>query len=389
MDYLSNVLDNLTQSIGGNLSSAIAALLILIIGWFVAGIIKRIISKLIKKTGIDEKLGDSKIQLSSFISKLIYFLVMIFVFILALEKLGMSNVLDPVKNMLNGFTSYLPNIIGAGLVGYIGYMLATIISELVELSGNSIKSFAPKLRLPENVDLVNIIKKIVFIFIFIPLLISAFNILNMDSISEPATAMLRDFFTAIPKILVAVCIIILFVVGGRFLSELIKDLLNSMNLNNFLNKSGLDDVTGNTNMVKIIGNIVYFFIVLFGITTAIEKLEFASLATILYTITAYSGKILFGLVILAVGNWISKMASNNFSKNENNSFIASIIRVAILAIFLAIGLRTMGIADEIINLAFGITLGTVALTIVLSFGLGGREAAGRQMDKILNKFNKK
>jgi len=389
MDYLSNVLDNLTHSIGGNLSSAIAALLILIIGWFVAGIIKRIISKLIKKTGIDEKLGDSKIQLSSFISKLIYFLVMIFVFILALEKLGMSNVLDPVKNMLNGFTSYLPNIIGAGLVAYIGYMLATIISELVELSGNSIKSFAPKLRLPENVDLVNIIKKIVFIFIFIPLLISAFNILNMDSISEPATAMLRDFFNAIPKILVAVCIIILFVVGGRFLSELIKDLLNSMNVNNFLNKSGLDDVTGNTNMVKIIGNIVYFFIVLFGITTAIEKLEFAALATILYTITAYSGKILFGLVILAVGNWISKIASNNFSKNENNSFIASIIRVAILAIFLAIGLRTMGIADEIINLAFGITLGTVALTIVLSFGLGGREAAGRQMDKILNKFNKK
>ena len=389
MDYLSNVLDNLTHSIGGNLSSAIAALLILIIGWFVAGIIKRIVSKLIKKTGIDEKLGDSKIQLSSFISKLIYFLVMIFVFILALEKLGMSNVLDPVKNMLNGFTSYLPNIIGAGLVAYIGYMLATIISELVELSGNSIKSFAPKLRLPENVDLVNIIKKIVFIFIFIPLLISAFNILNMDSISEPATAMLRDFFNAIPKILVAVCIIILFVVGGRFLSELIKDLLNSMNVNNFLNKSGLDDVTGNTNMVKIIGNIVYFFIVLFGITTAIEKLEFAALATILYTITAYSGKILFGLVILAVGNWISKIASNNFSKNENNSFIASIIRVAILAIFLAIGLRTMGIADEIINLAFGITLGTVALTIVLSFGLGGREAAGRQMDKILNKFNKK
>jgi len=63
--------------------------------------------------------------------------------------------------------------------------------------------------------------------------------------------------------------------------------------------------------------------------------------------------------------------------------------MAILSIFLAIGLRTMGIADEIINLAFGITLGTVALTIILSFGLGGREAAGKQMDKILNKFNKK
>ena len=389
MDYLSNLLDTLSQSIGGNLSSAIAALLIIIIGWFVAGLLKRIVSKLIKKTGIDEKLSNSKITLSKFISKLIYFLVMIFVFILALEKLGMSNVLDPVKNMLNGFTSFLPNIIGAGLVGYVGYMLATIVSELVELSGNSIKNLAPKLKLPENLDLVKIIKKIVFIFVFIPLLISAFNILNMDSISEPATTMLKDFFSAIPKVLVAVCILILFIIGGRFLSELIKDLLNSMNLNNFLNKSGLDNITGNSNMVKIIGNLVYFFIVLFGITTAVEKLEFAKLSEVLYTITNYSGKILFGLVILAIGNWISTVAANNFSKNDSNSFVASIIRIAILSIFLAIGLRTMGIADEIINLAFGITLGTVALTVVLSFGLGGREAAGKQMDKILTKFDKK
>ncbi len=389
MDYLSNLLDKLSESIGGNLSSAIAAVIIVILGWFIAGILKRLTAKLIKKTGIDEKLNNDKINLSNFISKLIFFLVMIFVFTLALEKLGMSNVLDPVKNMLSEFTSFLPNIIGAGLVAYIGYMLATIVSELVELSGNSIRNFTPKLKLPENIDFVKIVKKIIFIFIFIPLLISAFNILNMEAISEPATSMLKDFFSAIPKVLVASIILIIFVIGGRFLSELIKDLLNSMNLNNFLNKAGLANITGNTNLVKIIGNLVYFFIILFGLTTALEKLEFNQLTDILYTITNYAGKILFGLVILVIGNWISTIAANNFSKNENNAFVASIIRIAIIAIFLAIGLRTMGIADEIINLAFGISLGTVALTIILSFGLGGREAAGKQMEKILSKFNNK
>ncbi|WP_298494906.1 mechanosensitive ion channel [uncultured Algibacter sp.] len=389
MDYLSNVLDNLSQSIGGNLSSALAAIIIIIIGWFIAGLLKRVVSKLLKKTGIDDKIKNSKISISKFVSKLVYFLVMIFVFTLALEKLGMSNVLDPLKNMLNEFAGFLPNIVGAGLVCYIGYMLATIISELVELSGDSIQKLVPKLKLPENIDFVNVIKKVVFIFIFIPLLISAFNILNMDSISEPATTMLKDFFSAIPKVIVAALILILFVVGGRFLSELVKDLLNSMNLNNFFNKAGLSSITGNTNLVKVIGNLVYFFIILFGLTTAVEKLEFTHLSDIIYTITNYAGKILFGLVILAIGNWIATIAANNFAKSDNNSFVASIIRIAILSIFLAIGLRTMGIADEIINLAFGITLGTVALTIILSFGLGGREAAGKQMDKILTKFNKK
>lgn len=388
MDYLSNVLDNFTNSIGGNLSTALAALIIIILGWFIAGILKRIIAKLIKKTGIDNKLKNSKISLSDFISKLVYFLVMIFVFTLALEKLGMTSVLEPLKIMLSNFTGFLPNIIGAGLVCYIGYMLATIVSELVELSGDSIQKLTPKLKLPENIDLVKIIKKVVFIFIFIPLLISAFNILNMESISEPATSMLNDFFSAIPKIIVATIILILFVIGGRFLSELIKDLLNSMNINNFFNKAGLSSITGASNIVKMIGNLVYFFIILFGLTTALEKLEFTYLSETLYTVTNYAGKIIFGLIILAIGNWIATIAANNFSKNDNNTFVASIIKIAIIAIFLAIGLRTMGIADEIINLAFGISLATVALTIILSFGLGGREAAGKQMEKILNKFNK-
>lgn len=388
MDYLSNVLDNFTNSIGGNLSTALAALIIIILGWFIAGILKRIIAKLIKKTGIDNKLKNSKISLSDFISKLVYFLVMIFVFTLALEKLGMTSVLEPLKIMLSNFTGFLPNIIGAGLVCYIGYMLATIVSELVELSGDSIQKLTPKLKLPENIDLVKIIKKVVFIFIFIPLLISAFNILNMESISEPATSMLNDFFSAIPKIIVATIILILFVIGGRFLSELIKDLLNSMNINNFFNKAGLSSITGSSNIVKMIGNLVYFFIILFGLTTALEKLEFTYLSETLYTVTNYAGKIIFGLIILAIGNWIATIAANNFSKNDNNTFVASIIKIAIIAIFLAIGLRTMGIADEIINLAFGISLATVALTIILSFGLGGREAAGKQMEKILNKFNK-
>ncbi|GGD08379.1 mechanosensitive ion channel [Hyunsoonleella pacifica] len=389
MDYVTKLLDNLSVSLGEKLTNALVALLIIIIGWLIAGFFKRLFSKLIRKTGVDNKLKNSKISLSKFISKLIYFLIMIFVFMLALDKLGMSNVLDPLKTMLNNFTGFVPNIIGAGLVCYIGYMLATIVSELVELSGESIQKLVPKLRLPENIDLIKILKKVVFIFIFIPLLISAFNILNMDAISVPATDMLKDFFAAIPKIIIAVFILILFIVGGRFLSGLIKDLLNSMNLNGLFNKIGLDTITGSTNIVSVIGSLIYFFIVLFGLTTAVEKLEFTYLSEILYTVTTYSGKILFGLAILMVGNWLSSIAATNFSKKESNVFIASIIRIAIISIFLAIGLGTMGIADDIINLAFGITLATVALTIILSFGLGGRAAAGKQMERILDKFNNK
>ena len=267
-------------------------------------------------------------------------------------------------------------------------MLATIVSELVGLAGDTIRSFAPKLKLPENLDIVGILKKIVFIFIFIPLLITALNILNMEAISVPATHMLEQFFLAIPKILVAVIIIMVFVIGSRFVSNLLTDLLESFNLDSIVSKMNLGGMSSNANLPKLIGNIAYFFILIFGITTAVEKLEFTRLTEVLDTVVSLAGNILFGLVILIIGNWIASIAHKAMSKDGNSSFVASIVRMSILAIFLAMGLKTMGLGDEIINMAFGITLGTIAVSIALSFGLGGREAAGKQMERILNKFNK-
>jgi hypothetical protein len=387
MNYLTELFDKFTASFGDNLSGVIAAVLILIIGWFIAGFIKRITTKLIKKTGVDDKLKNASIKISSFVGKLLYFLVMIFVFMLALGKLGLTDVLDPVKNLLNGFTNYIPNIIGAGLVAYIGYMLATIVSELVELSGDTIQKLTPKLKLPDNINLVKILKKVVFIFIFIPLLISAFHILDMKAISEPATSMLSSFFEAIPRILVATIIIMVFVFVGRFVAQLLKDLLQSLNIDGLVSKMNMSEYIGTKSIASVISNIAYALIIVFGMLTAFEKLEFTQLTEIIDTVLAYAGKILFGIVIIGIGLIISNLFTKALN-SKNNPFVVSIVKMSIIAIFLAIGLRSMGIADEIVNLAFGITLGTVALTVVLSFGLGGREAAGKQMGKILEKFNK-
>ncbi len=389
MEFLNSLLNNLSDTLGENLTNALGAIFILIIGMFVAKFVKRIVSNLIARTGIDKRLGESKVVFSKLIGKLVYFFLMIIVFMLALEKLGMTTALEPLREMVSKFSGFIPNVLGAGLVGYIGYMLANVVSELVGLSGDTIRRFAPKLRLPENIDIVNVLKKVVFIFIFIPLLIQALNILNLDSVSVPATNMLNEFFNAIPKILVATIILLVFVVGGRFLSGLIQDLLGSLNLNEIVKKAHLDSFLGNINIEKVIGNIVFAFIIFFGLMTAIDKLGFNRLSEMLNDIIELGGNILFGLIILAIGNWIANIAANNFTKGGENSFVGSIVKVAIMAIFLAIGLNTMGIANEIINLAFGITLSAIALTVVLSFGLGGREAAGKQMEKILDKFNKK
>ena len=43
-------------------------------------------------------------------------------------------------------------------------------------------------------------------------------------------------------------------------------------------------------------------------------------------------------------------------------------------------LRQMGLANENVDLAFGLTLGAIAVAVALAFGLGGRETAARMLE---------
>ena len=53
--------------------------------------------------------------------------------------------------------------------------------------------------------------------------------------------------------------------------------------------------------------------------------------------------------------------------------MADLVRVVILGLVIAMGLRAMGLANDIVNMAFGLTLGAAAIAFALSFGIGGRD----------------
>src|SRR5690606_9964730 len=200
--------------------------------------------------------------------------------------------------------------------------------------------------------------------------------LNMQVITLPATNMLDTFINAIPSIVYAVIILFAAAVGGKFLSGLLQSLLNSLNINSLSLKLRLENILGNTDLVKVIGNIAYIFIVYIGIVEAAKQLGLFEIVDILDQVLAVAGKIVFGLLILALGNVVANFVTGLFLKSKNaNKLSSAIIRSAILVIFLAMGLHAMGIANDIIELAFGLSLGAIAVAFALAFGIGGREAA--------------
>ena len=387
-----NLLETTLQKFGTLIPGTLGALLVLLIGILVAVGVKKVILALFRKTALDEKLGKSlhtNIRVDRFIAKLGYYLVMLFVLLIVLDILGVKNVLEPLENMLAKFLAFLPNMVAAGIIGYVGYILSTIVSGATGFLSEKAESFALKQGINTGMGLSEVIRKVVFAIVFIPILIVAFDTLGMSVISDPAKEMLSSLLNAIPNILAAGIILAVFYFIGKYVVNLLVSLLNSMNIDSYADKMGIDNIVGDMSLAKTIGNVVFALLMFAGVVTAAEKLELTALVDVLNKLYGIAGSILFGLIILIIGNWISKTAANAVSKSEDDAWLASIVRFTLLGLFLAMGLSTMGIGENIVNLAFGLTLGAVAVAFALSFGLGGREAAGKHLDEFLTNIRKK
>ena len=109
-------------------------------------------------------------------------------------------------------------------------------------------------------------------------------------------------------------------------------------------------------------------------TAAINLLGIDVISAIFARVIEFGGGILIGSIILFIGYFLSNLAYKKLLAGTSAA-IANIARFAILGLVLAMGLRSMGLADNIVNMAFGFTIGGVAVAMALAFGLGGKDAA--------------
>lgn len=372
--------------------NALAAAVILIIGILLAGLLRKGAAFVLSKLKVDERINrarETKLSAESPAATFIYYLALLYVLLLVLSILGVEGVLAPLQDMFDVFVGYIPNLIAAGVITFAGYIIARLISVVVGAAAKGLDVLSSKLSLSENISLSRLAQQLVFLFIFVPILVVALDALEMEAISDPATGMLNELMAAIPEIIGAAIILAVFFLAGKFVVSMLVELLKNLGADKLPEKLGLTAITGDDlSLSKLTGNVVFFFIMFTAIISALEKLEMLQIAAVLENLLVLAGQIVLGLVILAVGNFFANLAHKLLSRSEGGAFIASLARYAILALVLAIGLSAMGIAEDVVLLAFGLSLGAIAVAVALSFGLGGREAAGKHMEHILSKFRK-
>ena len=369
----------------------LAAIAVGFIGWIVANLVKMGLQKVLNRTQLDEKLsaevGVSPI--SQNISEIVYWLILLLFLPIVLSILGLDGLLLPVQNMVTDVVSYLPNIFIAAVIVFVGYILAKIVRGIVEglLNSLNVQHQAEKVGIFKNSNVAQVLGSFVFAVVIITSLIIAFEALGIEAISEPATAMLYEIMHAIPNIIAAALILILAYVVSKLVARLVTEVVAGTGVDEIPAKLDVQRFFGSTKLSNVVGYLIILFTMLFAVSEAANRLGFEQISGLIAMFIYFGANILLGAVILVIGFWLANIVANIVQRGEYNSsrWLANLVRVLIMGLVIAMGLRAMGIADSIVNLAFGLTLGAVAVAFALAFGLGGRQPAERVLTDLIDK----
>lgn len=371
----------------------VAAGVLALVAWILATVVRTVVSKALQATNLDDKLssGAGMSPMSDNLGTVLFWLIILLFLPGILGTLELGGILAPVQSMVNEMMGMLPNIFGALIIGGVGWFVAKIVRDLVSnlLAAGGADRMGEQVGLRGTMSLSKLVGLIVYILIFVPTLIAALQALNIEVITVPATQMLNGMMGAIPNIFGAAIILAVAFFVSRLISHLISSLLGGMGFDQLPAKVGIGQVfeEGSTPS-QLIGKVIVFFIMLFATVEAANRLGFGQVSQLVAMFIEFGGQVLLGSVIIGVGFWLSNFASEAIRRIEGSAsgVLSGIARFAILGLVLAMGLRAMGLADDIVNMAFGLTLGAIAVVVALSFGLGGREAAGKQMEHWLGRL---
>lgn len=386
----------------GILTRLVAAVLILIVTAVLAKLAKSVLGKQLVKISPLHKQGDSGQTLGESLATVVSLVVWLFGLMAVLNLFNLTSVLTPIQDLLNGVLGALPGIIGAALIFFVGFVLARIVREIVtttmqaagadralERATNQAQSH-PTQTSPDadgaathaaaSTSISTIAGQLVFALILIVVSISALQVLGISAISGPATQMLNLILTAIPAIISAAILLAIGYFIGKFVAPLLESTLRGLGVDRTLGDVGIS--TGNSAPSAIIGRIAHVAIVLFFAIAATRVLGFTEITRILDTVLEIGGQVLFGGAVIAVGVLVAGALARLASGQA-----AQVIRWGTIGLFVAMGLQFMGLADTIVTLAFGSVVVGTAAAAALAYGLGGRDAAARQLERLQNQQN--
>lgn len=385
-------INNLLNRLFAYIPQFIGAVVLLLIAWILASMVRLASVKILQTARLDERLGAAEEGRRSFAKTLgdaLYWLIFLLFLPAILDALMLSGLLQPVQAMLDKLLGFLPNILAGAVIILVGWFAARLVKRIVTnlLAVTGIDRLSERLGMDTVLGeqrLSGVLGWIVYALIILPVAIAALNALALDALTRPASDMLNLILSAIPNIFAAAIVIIIAYAVGNMAATLITNILVKIGFNRILPLIGIgkEPEKGQRTPAQVVGTIVLAAVMIFAAMEAANLLGFEMMGTLVSGFLVFAGQILLGLVIIAIGMYVANLVAELIRSSGvmHARFLALVARIAILLLAGAMGLARMGLADEIISLAFGLLFGSIMVAAAIAFGIGGRDFAARQLD---------
>ena len=406
------------------LPQLISAAGLALVAWLIATGCKLLLVRVLEPMKLDDRLaeasqdgeGRSPFPLNETLGTALYWLIWLLFLPAILGVLQLEGVLQPIQNLLDTILGALPNIITAGFVLGVGWLVATLVRKILVgfLQSVGTDRIGAKVGLSETEEgtkLSDLLGLLAFVLILVPIIVAALEELAIEAISSPAIAMLNQFMTALPQVFTAAVLLVVFFVIGRFLSEIVTDLLTGFGFDNVLNWLGLSTPTSLPPTLttgagegeaepagelpvrtpsQLAGTVVLVLIMMFASVMAAEVLALGNVTEIARAILRVFVRILSGVAIFGVGLYLANLASNLLASAGSGQarIMGQVAKVAIIILVSAMALQHIGVAESIVTRAFTLFLGAIAVAVAIAFGWGGREIAAEKIRAWWDEFDR-
>lgn len=356
------------------------AALIIAVTWALAKAAKWAFAKMVDQIPFLQRGTSSGESVGMALGKIVSLLVWLFGLIAVLQQLGFDSVITPVQGLLGNFIEYADNFVIAGIIFFVGSIIARIVRDLVEttLATINFDKWANKggvEAITGNSTISKTLGTITYIMVIIPVAIAALQMLEISAITQPATNFLNTALSAIWPIIGACLLLGIGFVIARWIAGLIRDLLPSLGADRAIDELGI--LPAGRSASGVIATIVTIAIMVFFAIAATNMLGFPQLTIILETVLAQAGNVAFGAALIALGVLIANILRNLIADASGAGIASNLSYWLTVGLFIFIGLQQMSIGGPIVEYAFGALAVGAAVAFALAFGLGGRDAAAK------------
>ncbi|HFU4377837.1 TPA: mechanosensitive ion channel [Streptococcus suis] len=399
---MTNIIDSLFYPLLSALPGVIRMLVLVIIAFALAGLLRKLTLTGLNKIQFSQKLQewgvikpeDNGQSLIKTLGQLVYFLVILFFLPSILSGLNISSTVDPISSMFEKFFAFIPNMIAAGLILFVGTFFCKFIKGLLTgvLERLDIDTWYTKVtgqeKLPfDSKQIISVLSTVVYVLIFIPILTLALETLGITSISQPIVTILNQVIGILPNVLVALVLIAVGSFVAKLIGNLLENLLETAGINNY-SKYLFAKEEANFELSAIITQVVRAIIIVFFFIQAIQVLNLQVFNAVGSALLAYLPSLISAIAIVILAIIASNLVANFLQKVTDSPLVITIVRYLMIVFAVFMALDQLKFAQHIVQSTFTIVLGALAVAFALAFGLGGRDFAARQLEKLEKKIDK-